>query len=147
MVLTEEEKKQKRKEYREKNKEKRKEYLKNNKEKITQQTKEYRENSKEKRKEYCERNKEKIAQQTKEYYQTPVGKKIIMISQWKSRGLIHDNYEELYDRYLQATGCDVCKYVFDETNWRCMDHDHTTGLFRQFLCHRCNVYDNWKKVI
>ena len=94
-------------------------------------------------KQYRENNKEKA----KEYNQTPEGKKVKTISNWKQRGLIHDNYSDLYDKYLDTSECDVCKYVFDETNWRCMDHDHTTGLFRQFLCNRCNNHDMWKKLI
>ena len=120
----------------EKQKQSRREYNEKNKERIKQKKKEYREN-----------NKTKIAENNKEYRQTPNGKKSTTINNWKKYGLIHDNYDELYDKYLDTSECDVCKYVFDETNWRCMDHDHTTGLFRQFLCFKCNVMDNWKKLI
>ena len=144
MVLTAEEKKAYMKEYYQKNKEKlakkKREYYQKNKEVIDN-----------KAKEYDEKNKEAIAEYKKkyqkEYNQTPKGKKITTIKNWKSYGLIHENINELYNKYLDATNCEVCKYVFDETNWRCMDHDHDTGLFRQFLCNRCNVMDNWKKLV
>jgi len=120
----------------EKQKQSRREYNEKNKERIKQKKKEYREN-----------NKTKIAENNKEYRQTPNGKKSTTINNWKKYGLIHDNYDELYDKYLDTSECDVCKYVFDETNKRCMDHDHTTNLFRQFLCNKCNVNDNWKMLV
>jgi hypothetical protein len=131
MVLTEEEKKQKRKETYIK-------YYQNNKEKYKIRY------DNEKEKEYRENNKEKIKEKKKRYSNTPKGKKTNMINDWKFKGLIHDNYSELYDKYLNTTECEVCKYVFDKLNWRCLDHDHSTGLFRQILCNKCNVMDNWK---
>lgn len=86
MALTEEEKKERRresvrrsyhknkekilerqKEYRENNKEKVKEYLEKNKEKIKEQRREYYEKNKEKIREYRENNREKIREQRKEY--------------------------------------------------------------------------------
>ena len=104
---------------------------------------------------YREKNREKILQQNKQYYQnntekfkqyeqTPQGKKSYTIAKWKCRGLLHD---ELYEHYLNTQSCNVCNYVFDDLNWRCMDHDHQTGLFRQILCNRCNVMDTWIKKI
>ena len=109
---------------------------------------ERKERKKERERKYYENNKEKFkekkAQQTKEYCKTPKGKERHTIASWKYAGVIHDNFEELYNKYLDTTECDVCKYVFDESNWRCMDHDHDTGLFRQFLCYKCNVHDTWK---
>ena len=93
-----------------------------------------------------EENKEVFNEQNKKWRLTPNGKKSETISSWKKRGLIHDNIDELYDNYLNTTECDVCKCAFDETNKRCMDHDHETNLFRQFLCLKCNFHDNWKKL-
>ena len=79
--ITDEERKDQRKEnskeYREQNKDaltqKQKEYRKQNKDELNQKRREYREQNKEKllqqRREYKEQNKEKIAQQRKEYYE------------------------------------------------------------------------------
>jgi len=131
--------KEKAKNYREKNKENKKEYNKNyhqeNKDKINQQKKEYR-----------EENKDKI----KEWRKSPAGHKSKMKSNWKEYGVIFDEaggFEKVYERYLNTTECDVCKSGFDETNKKCLDHDHTTGLFRQILCNRCNGFDSWIKKV
>ena len=111
-----------------------KEYYEKNKEKLDKKNKDYRENNKEKIK---ERKKE----QMKEYRQTENGKKIITICSWKKQGLKYDDYDELYDKYIIAENCEECEVKFEGNgrNQRCMDHDHTTGLFRNFLCKRCNL--------
>jgi hypothetical protein len=96
-------------------------------------------------KEYYENNKEVRKQQMKQWYYTPNGKKLHTISIWKQRGLIHDDYDALYKQYLEATNCGACKSVFKNSKDRHMDHNHITGLFRQFLCCSCNVQDNWLK--
>ena len=128
-----------------------KKYHQDNKEKIAKQQKEYKQDNKEKIKEaakkHYQENQEEINENQRVYRQTPNGKKSKTISDWKRLGLVHDNYSELYDRYLDTNECDVCKYVFDKSNWRCMDHDHETGLFRQILCNKCNSHDNWKKLV
>jgi len=90
----------------------------------------------------------KEAEQKKAYNQTPAGKKSITISKWKQYGLIDsdgDKYEKRYQSYLQATNCEVCKNVFKDTFDKCLDHNHETGLFRQFLCRSCNSFDRWLK--
>ena len=126
-------------------------YYKNNKEHLDAKRREWREKNKEKckivAKRWRDNNKEKIKKYKAEYDRTPAGKKSTRISAWKCRGLIHDNYSELYDKYLATTQCDVCDYKFLSSKDRCMDHDHETGLFRQFLCHSCNSHDSWKKII
>ena len=62
--------------------------------------KQYREKNKEKIKEYYQKNKEKIKEQQTKYNQTEKCKKIKRISQWKSRGIVHQNYDELYEKYI-----------------------------------------------
>jgi len=131
--------------------EKRKQYVKEwrakNKERLAKKEKEYRENNKDniakKKKEIYEKNKEQITEYNKKYKQTPKGKKINIISMWKRRGLIDDNYNKLYDDYLENTECQECGVTYgvlgDGTTFKCMDHDHETGLFRNFLCTGCNV--------
>tara|TARA_R110000787_G_scaffold175104_1_gene287639 strand:+ start:143 stop:703 length:561 start_codon:yes stop_codon:yes gene_type:complete len=140
--------KEKRKEYHQTNKEaikeKRKKWRENNKEKLRIQHKKYRENNIEKLrirdKKYHQENKEKI----KEYQQTPKGKKSLRISKWKQAGLICDDYDSLYCHYLTAETCDHCNIPFGEFGdgtgtFKCMDHNHKTGLFRNFLCSKCNI--------
>ena len=115
----------------------------------------YNKANKEKKKLWYENSKEKIKAYTKEYNEknseriltfnkSVAGRKIKKISIWKSRGLIHDDYDDLYDKYFNATRCEECDCVFgirgDKSGtFKCMDHDHETGLFRNFLCATCNV--------
>ena len=76
----------------------------------------------------------------KKYRQTETGRKLSTINNWKLRGLI-DNYEKVYQRFEYTLFCDECKCDLDQSNKsrKCMDHDHTTGLFRNILCNSCNV--------
>lgn len=122
-----------------------KEWRQNNKERIYETNKIWRENNKEKlhkkAKEYRENNNEKV----KKWRQTPSRIKSNTISKWKHRGVIHDDWDALYEAYLQATNCEVCKNEFKNSYDRCLDHCHQTGLFRQFLCRACNRNDRWLK--
>ena len=143
---------EKNKKYYEDNKEAKKEYdilyrIKN-KEKLSDAKKEYRKRNdeviKEKKKIYGQGKGKKVIQ---EYQQSPTGKKSMMITSWKKKGLINDDYSKLYDDYLLCSKCDVCNKEFKTRQNKCMDHCHTTGLFRHFLCQSCNNHDYWKKVI
>jgi len=128
--------------YREKNKNKKKEYMK-------EYMKTHKEYKKEYMKEYLKTHKEEKKEYMKKYKKTPAGIKSRIISHWKNYGLIdsnNDKYEKLYNLYLNTNECNICKYEFDNSNRRCLDHCHSTGLFRQILCHRCNSMDNWIKV-
>ena len=71
-------------------------------------------------------------------------KKKETIGNWKTKGLICDDYDNLYELYLQSTNCEECDCKYSDFGdgvgrWRCMDHCHTTGLFRNFLCNTCNL--------
>ena len=89
-----------------------KEYFKEYYQKHKEYYKEYREKNKEHRKEYKKKwhknNKEHSKEYAKEYRQTDVGKKSFIIGNWKHRGLIHDDYEALYDKYINTFECDNC---------------------------------------
>jgi len=142
MVLTEEQKERRRitaKKYYEKNKEKIKEtqkkYRETNREYFTEYDKKYREDN---------NNREKIKERMKIYTKTPQGIKSGIISSWKQHGLIYEDYDSLYGHYLNANNCDECGIKFGKFgggvgDWKCMDHDHETGAFRNFLCHKCNL--------
>ena len=110
-------------------------YYENHKEQRRAYDKAYRESHKEQRRAYQEA-----------YNQTPQGKKSSTINCWKRSGLIHSDFDELYENYLNSTHCDVCKSEYKDSFDRCMDHDHETGEFRQFLCRDCNRNDSWMKV-
>jgi len=95
-------------------------------------------------KEYREKNKEQIAKTIKEYHQSEKGKMSKTISQWKFNGLICENreeYEYIFDRWLFSERCEEpkCNKEYTKENKKCMDHCHDTGLFRNILCHICNM--------
>ena len=141
MVLTLEEKKERKrisdKKYREKNKEKIKlsknRWYKNNEEKYKETHKKWQMENKDKVKEYKQKykkdNPEKIHQAS-------------AIHNWKKSGLIHDDYDKLYKYYMSINNCQVCNKLFDKEtrlNYRCLDHDHDTGKFRCVACWYCNI--------
>ena len=106
--------------------------------------KEWREQNKEKtklyNKEWNEKNKEKV----KEYRQSPEEIKRNRIKNWKKYGIIVEDWDGLYYRYLSTAWCDACKVklTYDRYNTpttKVVDHCHITGEFRNILCHSCNV--------
>ena len=96
---------------------------------------------------YNLKNKEKIKEHMKEYYQTESGIKSYRINRWKARGIITDDYDAMYDHYIQTSFCDECKIelTYDKhitKTTKCLDHDHTITdrpNFRNILCHPCNI--------
>ena len=57
---------------------------------------------------------------------------------WKKNGLIMDNFEEIYNKYIYATHCQLCNKQFENTRDRQMEHCHATGHFRNIVCNKCN---------
>ena len=101
-----------------------------NKEKLAAQRAEYRANNKGKAKAY-----------QKEHRLTPAGKKTQTKCQWRIRGLNMENFEYIYQRYLDTDICDNCEIELDQCtrSTKCMDHSHETGDFRNILCNCCNT--------
>jgi hypothetical protein len=118
----------------EKRKECKKRWAEKNKEKINQRGREK-----------YQRDKEKILQQQKQYYQTEKGKKVWRINNWKNKLKIKcDNFDKLYDRYINTEHCELCNIKLTEDKirkptTRCLDHDHQTRLVRNIVCQSCNV--------
>ena len=103
---------------------------------------------KEKQKAYLKEyhSKQKQKDYRYKYYNTPKGKKSKMISNWKQFGLIETEqytFDELYEAYLYCSECEECGVELvggsKAPNRKCLDHDHTTGIFRNILCNTCNV--------
>jgi hypothetical protein len=115
----------------EKRKEYRREYVRKNKERLAEHNKTYREN-----------NKDKITEYNKIYDKTPAGIKSKFIRKWKSRGVISNNFDTLYDLYINTDKCMNCEKSFADSFERCLDHDHKTGLYRAVLCRSCNNRDS-----
>jgi hypothetical protein len=105
--------------------------------------KEYREKNKEKIKEYRKEYKLNNKEQIKEYNQTDAGKKNRRIRRWKQIGVKSEDFNSLYEYYLNCNNCENCDIELIEGNYganrRCLDHSHKTGLFRNVLCNTCNV--------
>ena len=109
--------------------------------------KKYREENKEliaaKAKKYNETNKEVRTKQKKLYRESDQGRKNYMLSNWYRIGL-KGNYEKIYEYYLKTEHCQECECVFGKRGdgtgtFKCMDHHHATGLFRNVLCNACNI--------
>jgi len=84
----------------------------------------------------------------KTYYKTDSGRKKVIIAQWKRSGLIHNNYDALYNIYINTHSCMICETPFKTRHDRQMDHNHSPPYnYRQMLCHKCNCHDAWMKVL
>ena len=60
-------------------------------------------------------------------------------SSWRRKGLITNNFDEIYNKYIYATHCELCNKQFPNTKDRQMDHNHETGEFRNIVCQICNL--------
>jgi len=117
-------------------KEYRKEYYEQNKEKMKEQGKEYYEQNKKK-------IKERVKEYNKEYYKTDNRKKSRRISAWKSDGVISDDFDALYEKYINTNECELCNISIvcgtGIHGKKHLDHCHVTGQFRNVLCGYCNT--------
>jgi hypothetical protein len=77
-------------------------------------------------------------------YGTPQYKSM-RISDWKRSGVICEDFDMLYKEYIKTTNCQHCGIDFKSTRDRHLDHNHITGEFRAFVCHKCNSWDSYIK--
>lgn len=82
------------------------------------------------------------------YRWTEKGYKEHMIDKWKRRGLVETDqytFEELFEAYACCSECENCGVEFAPVgavrcpHSKCLDHNHETGVFRDILCHSCNI--------
>jgi len=61
-------------------------------------------------------------------------------SSWKNKGMIFtpEEFEDIYEKYIYSTNCELCDALFPNTRDRCLDHDHETGKIRNIVCQKCN---------
>ena len=76
---------------------------------------------------------------------TRKGHKYNTIYDWKYIGVIHDNFDKLYDLYISTFNCQHCAKPFKNTRDRHLDHNHDTGEFRLIVCQKCNANDSYIK--
>ena len=91
-------------------------------------------------KKYNANHKEARAIYDKEYKSSPNGKKVNMISHWKSIGIIDEDLDAVYDYYVKETNCMICLKEYKNSSDRCLDHDHESGEIRYICCQYCNLY-------
>ena len=126
-----------------------KQYNIDNRELIKERNKQYYVENRQKIKQYNIDNRQRLQEQKKQYFVDNPEK--FTISNWKGYGLIElegvYSYESLYEYYLSINECEVCKTKFKDSHDRCLDHCHTTNIFRWVLCRSCNTYDKWINLI
>jgi hypothetical protein len=94
------------------------------------------------------KNKERIRENNRKYSKTEKGKRKIKIRDWREKGMICNDWDKFYDKYLLTTHCESCNLEFgnERCNRRNVDHQHSSGHIRNIICHSCNSfrskYDN-----
>ena len=61
------------------------------------------------------------------------------IHNWKRRNIIDEDYDSLFEYYLNCNNCMICLNTFDKRINKHLDHNHETGEPRYILCRSCNI--------
>lgn len=85
----------------------------------------------------------------RQYRASPKGHRRCMIADWKYVGLKGD-YDYIYDRFMATTHCDLCQTLVTKGKKggreKQMEHDHSTGQFRNVTCAKCNSQKTDRKI-
>jgi len=89
-----------------------------------------------------EENKEEKAEKSRAYHASAQGKKKHQISYWKRRGLIHDDFDSLYDEYINKRECDKCGEEFGQRGdgtgtYICIAQKFGTKEVESVCCYKC----------
>ena len=73
----------------------------------------------------------------KKYSRSERGLQTRRVRVWQSYGMRCDNWDALYERYLETPNCELCN-IDISTEKRSLDHDHNSGYPRFIVCNVCN---------
>ncbi len=66
------------------------------------------------------------------------------IYDWKRKGIKFYDETLVYNRYMNATKCELCNKILTTGNKakdrKCLDHDHLSGYVRWVCCNNCNNF-------
>ena len=121
-------------------------YYVKNKERLKRINNAYAKKNKEKRKVYMKTYREENQEKIKAYFQSPQGKKVRRICCWKQQGIISNDWDALYERFITTKNCEECDVELTEdrqntSTTRCLDHNHDitdSENVRNILCLSCN---------
>jgi hypothetical protein len=74
----------------------------------------------------------------KKYNRTERGLQTRRVRIWKNSGMRCNNWDALYERYLETPNCECCNKDIS-TEKRSLDHDHLSGYPRYIVCNTCNT--------
>ena len=71
--------------------------------------------------------------------------KTTMRRNWRQKGLVfcsEEEFDEIFERYINSTHCEICNKKYKSSRDKQMDHEHLIngkfGAFRNVLCKSCN---------